>query len=88
MNQGKLDMVKHEMARENIEILGIGELKWIGIGEFNSDEHYIYYCGQESLGRNGVTLTQKKSLKYSTQVQYQKWQNDLFVSKASHSTSQ
>ena len=60
MNQGKLDMVKHEMARVNIDILGTGELKWIGIGEFNSDEHYIYYCGQESLGRNGVTLKLKK----------------------------
>ena len=55
MNQGKLDMVKHEMARVNIDILGTGELKWIGIGEFNSDEHYIYYCGQESLRRNRVS---------------------------------
>jgi len=72
MNQGTLDMVKHETARVNIDILGTGELKWIGIGEFNSDEHYIYYCGQESLGRNGVTLKFKESLKYSTQVQYQK----------------
>ena len=72
MNQGTLDMVKHETARVNIDILGTRELKWIGIGEFNSDEHYTYYCGQESLGRNGVTLKFKKSLKYSTQVQYQK----------------
>ena len=60
MNQGKLDMVKHEMGRVNIDILGISELKWIGIGEFNSDEHYIYFSGQESLRRNGVTLKLKK----------------------------
>ena len=56
MNQGKLDMVKQEMARININILGISELKWMGIGEFNSDDHYIYYCGQESFRRNGVAL--------------------------------
>ena len=54
MNQGKLDMVKQEMARVNINILGINELKWTGMGEFNSVDHYIYYCGQESLRRNGV----------------------------------
>ena len=53
MNQGKLEVVKQEMARVNVDILGISELKWIGIGEFNSDDHYIYYCGQESLRRNG-----------------------------------
>ena len=56
MNQGKLGVVKWEMARVNIDILGISELKWTGIGEFNSDDHYIYYCGQESLRRNGVAL--------------------------------
>ena len=56
MNQGKLEVVKQEMARVNIDILGISELKWIGIGEFNSDDHCIYYCGQESLRRNGVAL--------------------------------
>ena len=56
MNQGKLKVVKQEMARVNIEILGISELKWTGMGEFNSDDHYIYYCGQESLRRNGVAL--------------------------------
>ena len=55
MNQGKLEVVKQEMARVNIDILGIRELKWTGMGEFNSDDHYIYYCGQESLRRNGVT---------------------------------
>ena len=56
MNQGKLDMVKQEMVRININILGIRELKWTGIGEFNSDDHYIYYCGQESHRRIGVAL--------------------------------
>jgi len=56
MNQGKLDMVKQEMARVNIDILGISKLKWTGVGEFNSDDHYIYYCGQESLRRNGVAI--------------------------------
>ena len=56
VNQGKLEVVKQEMARVNINILGISELKWIGMGEFNSDDHYIYYCGQESLRKNGVVL--------------------------------
>ena len=60
MNQGKLERVKQEMARVNIGILGISELKWTGMGEFNSDDHYIYYCGQESLGRNGVAITVNK----------------------------
>ena len=55
-NQGKLEVVKQEMARVNIDILGISELKWTGMDEFNSDDHYIYYCGQESLGRNGVAI--------------------------------
>ena len=56
MNQDKLKVVKQEMARETIDILGINELKWTEMGEFNSDDHYIYYCGQESLRRNGVAL--------------------------------
>ena len=56
MNQGKLNVVKHEMVRINVDILGISELKWTGVGEFNSDGHYIYYCGQESLRRNGVAI--------------------------------
>ena len=56
MNQGKLEVVKPEMERVNMDILRISELKWIGMGEFNSDDHYIYYCGQESFRRNGVTL--------------------------------
>ena len=60
MNQGKLDLVKQEMARVNIDILGISELKWTGMGEFNSDDHYIYYLGQESLRRNRVALTVNK----------------------------
>ena len=78
MNQSKLEAVKQEMARVNVNILGISELKWTGMGEFNSDDHYIHYCGQESLGRNGVAIiVNKKSLKCSTWVQSQKQQNDL-----------
>ena len=60
MNQGKLEVVKQEMARVNVNILGIRELKWTGMGEFNSDDHYIYYCGQESLRRNGVAMLVNK----------------------------
>ena len=60
MNQGKLKVVKQEMTRVNMDILGISELKWTGMGEFNSDEHYIYYCGQESLRRNGVAIIVNK----------------------------
>ena len=60
MNQGKLEVVKQEMARVNIDILGISELSWTGMGEFKSDDHYIYYCGQESLRRNGVALVVNK----------------------------
>ena len=60
MNQGKLDVVKQVMASVNINILGISELKWMGMGEFNSDDHYIYYCRQESLRRNGVALIVNK----------------------------
>ena len=63
MNKGKLEVVKLEMARVNIEILGISELKWTGMGEFNSDDHYIYYCGQESLRRNGVALIVNKRVR-------------------------
>ena len=61
MNQGKLEVVKQEMARVNVDILGISELNWTGMGEFNSDDHYIYYCGQESLRRNGVSPSGAKS---------------------------
>ena len=60
MNQGKLEVVKQEMARVNVNILGINKLKWTGKGEFNSDDHYIYYSGQESLRRNGVAIIVKK----------------------------
>ena len=60
MNQGKLEVVKQEMARVNVDILGISELKWTGMGECNSDDHHIYYCGQESLRRNGVALMVNK----------------------------
>ena len=60
MNQGKLEVVKQEMARVNVDILGISELKWTGMGEFNSDDHYIYHCGQESLRRNGVAIIVNK----------------------------
>ena len=60
MNQGKLQVVKQEMARVNVDILGTSELKWTGMGEFNSDDHYIYYCGQESLRRNGIAIMNNK----------------------------
>ena len=77
MNQGKLEVVKQEIARVNINILGISELKWTGMGEFNSDVHYIYYCGQESLRRNGVAISVNKSPKCSNWKQSQKRQNHL-----------
>ena len=63
MNQGKLEVVKQEMARVNIDILGNSELKWIGMGEFNSDDHFTYYCGQESLRRNGVAIIVNKRVR-------------------------
>ena len=63
VNQGKLEVVKQEMARVNINILGISELKWTAMGEFNSDNHYIYYCGQESLRRNGVAIIVNKRVR-------------------------
>ena len=62
MNQGKLEVVKQEITRVNIGILGISELRWTGMGQFNSDDHYIYYCGQESLRRNGVAIIVNKRL--------------------------
>ena len=62
MNQGKLEVVKQEMARVNIDILGISELKWTGMSEFNSDDYYIYYCGQEYLRRNGVAIIVNKTV--------------------------
>ena len=66
MNQGKLEVIKQEMTRVSINILGISELKWTGMGEFNSDHHYIYFCGQESLRRNGVAIIVNKRV----QMQY------------------
>ena len=73
MNQGKLEVVKQEMARVNVDILGISELQWTGMSKFNSDDNYIYYCGQESLRRNGVAImVNKESPKCSTWMQSQK----------------
>ena len=63
MNQGKLQVVAQEMARVNVDILGISKLKWTGMGEFNSDDHYIYYCGQESLRRNGIAIMVNKRVR-------------------------
>ena len=63
MSQGKLEVVKQEMARVNVDILGISELKWTGMGEFISDDHYIYYCGKESLRGNGVAIIVKKRIR-------------------------
>ena len=78
MNQGKLEVVKQEMARVNINILGISELKWTGMGEFNSDEYYIYYCGQESLRRNGVAIIVNKRVQ--TAVLESNLKNDKMIS--------
>ena len=72
MNQGKLEVVSQEMARVNVNILGISEIKWTGIGEFNSGDHYIYYGGQECLRRKGVAIIVNKSLKCITWMQPQK----------------
>ena len=86
MNQGKLEVVKQEMARVNVDILGISELKWTGMGEFNSDDHYIYYCGQESLRRNGGAIMVNKmpyleAISKTTEL-------SLLISKANHLVSQ
>ena len=90
VNQGKLEVDKQEMARVNMDILGISELKWTGVGKFNSNDHYIYYCDQESLRRNGVAIIVKKK---ESKMQYlcsisktTEW--SLFSSKANHSISQ
>ena len=72
VNQGKLDMVKQEMIRINIDLLGISELKWMGMDGLNSDDHYIYHCGQEFLRRNGVAIMVNKTLKFSSWIQSQK----------------
>ena len=78
MNQGKLEVVKQEMARVNINILGIGELKWTGMGEFNSDDRCIYYCGQESLRRNGVALIVNKRIRNA--ILGYNFKNDTMIS--------
>ena len=85
MNQGKLEVIKQEMARLNGDILGISELKWTGMGEFNSDDHYIYYYGQESLRRNGVAIIVNK-MQYLDAIS-KMTERSLFISKANHSIS-
>ena len=89
MNQGKLEVVEQMTTRVNINILGISELRWTGVVEFNSDDHYIYYCGQESLRRNGVAIMVNKE----SEMQYldaisKTTERSMFVSKANHSISQ
>ena len=84
MNQGKLEVVKQEMARVNVDILGISELKWTGMGEFNSEDHYIYYCGQESLRRNGVATTVNKRVQNAVLGCNLKNYRMISVSKANH----
>ena len=78
MNQGKLEVIKHEMARVNVNILGISEIKWTGMGEFNSDDHYIYYCGQESLRINGGAIIVNKRVQNAVLGCYLK--NDRMIS--------
>ena len=88
MNQGKLKVVKQDMARVNVDILGISELTWTGMGEFNSDDHYSYYCGQESPRRNGVGIIVNKRVRNA--VLGCNLKNDRMISdsKANHSISQ
>ena len=88
MNQGKLEVVKQEMAKENINILGISVLKWTGMGEFNPDDDYIYYCGQESLRRNGVAIIVNKRVQNAVLGCNLKSNRMISVSKANHSVSQ
>ena len=85
MNQGKLEVVKQEMARVNVNILGISELRWTGMGEFNSHDHYIYYCGKVSLRRNGVSIIVNKRVQNAVLGCNLKTEWSLFVSKANHS---
>jgi len=87
MNQGKLEVVKQK-ARVNVNILGIRELKWTGMGEFNSDDHYIYYCGQESLRRKGVAIMVNKRVQNAVLGCNLKTDRMIVVSKANHSISQ
>ena len=85
MNQGKLEVVRQEMTRVNIDILGISKLKWTGMGEFNSDAHYIYYCGQESLRRNGVALIVNNRVRNAVLGCNRKNDRMISVSKVTHS---
>ena len=85
MDIGKLEVAKHEMARMNIDILGISEPKWMGMGEFNSDDCYIYYCGQESLRRNGVAIIVNKRVQNAILGCNLKNDRMISVSKANHS---
>ena len=88
MNQGKLEVVKQEMVRVNIDILGMSEIKWTGMSEFNSDDQYIYYCGQESLRRNGVAIPVNKRVQNAVLgCNLKNNRMPLFVSKANHSIS-
>ena len=82
MNQGKLEVVKQEMARVNVDILGISELRWTGMGEFNSNDHYIYYCQQEPLRRNGVAIMVNKRVQNAVQ---QKQDQELTVAQIMNS---
>ena len=89
MNQGKLEVVKQEMARMNVDILGISKLKWTGMGEFNSDDHYIYYCGKQSLRRNEVAIIVNKRVRNA--VLWCNLTNDRMISfcfQGKHSISQ
>ena len=89
MTQGKLEVVKQEMTRVNIDILGISELKWTGMGEFNSDDHFIYHCGQESLRRNGVALIVNERVQNAAAgCNLKNYRMISVVSKANHSISQ
>ena len=86
-NQGKLEVVKQEVARVNVDFLGISKLKWTGMGEFNSDDHYIYYCGQESLRRHGVAIVVNKRVQNAVLGCNLKTDRKIVVSKANHSIS-
>ena len=89
MNQGKLEVVKQEMARVNINSLGISKLKWTGMNDFNSESHYIYYCGQESFRRNRVAIIVNKRVRNAVlECNLKTTEGSLFVSKAKHSISQ
>ena len=87
MNQSKLEVVNKEMARVNVDILGIRELKWTGMGELNSDDHYIYYCGQDSPRRNGVAIMVNKRVQNAVLGCNLKNDRMISVSKANHSIS-